>query len=71
MAMAMFETPDDRYTLGDITPSWRPWSYDSTEMKFNETSAGVPDVHTITTSDELRIIVWRTIPETIYNQSRS
>jgi carboxylesterase type B len=53
MAMAMFETPDDRYTLGDITPSWRPWSYDSTEMKFNETSAGVPDVHTITTDSAL------------------
>ncbi|KAG1811208.1 Alpha/Beta hydrolase protein [Suillus subaureus] len=53
MAMAMFETPDDRYTPGDITPSWRSWRYDLTEMMFNETSAGVADVHTFKTDSAL------------------
>ncbi|KAG0695775.1 Alpha/Beta hydrolase protein [Suillus ampliporus] len=45
MAMVMHETPDDRYTPGDITPSWTSSRNDSAEMMFNETSAGVPDVY--------------------------
>ncbi|KAG0691864.1 hypothetical protein DFH29DRAFT_1074177 [Suillus ampliporus] len=45
MAMVMHETPDDRYTPGDITPSWTSWRNGSTEMMFNETSAGVPDIY--------------------------
>ncbi|KAG0695319.1 hypothetical protein DFH29DRAFT_273339 [Suillus ampliporus] len=49
MAMAMYETPNDRYTPGDITPSWNPWRDDSTEMMFNKTSAGEPDVYTFKT----------------------
>ncbi|KAG0695323.1 Alpha/Beta hydrolase protein [Suillus ampliporus] len=49
MAMAMYETPNDRYTPGDITPSWNSWRNDSTEMMFNKTSAGVPDVYTFKT----------------------
>ncbi|KAG1838521.1 Alpha/Beta hydrolase protein [Suillus subalutaceus] len=53
MAMAMLDTPDDRYTPGDITPSWTSWQSNMTEMKFNETSAGVPDVHTFKTDSAL------------------
>ncbi|KAG1838526.1 Alpha/Beta hydrolase protein [Suillus subalutaceus] len=53
MAMVMFETPDDRYTPGDITPSWASWRDDLTEMKFNETFAGAPDVHTLKTDSAL------------------
>ncbi|KAG0695774.1 Alpha/Beta hydrolase protein [Suillus ampliporus] len=49
MAMTMYETPDDRYTPGDITPSWNSWRNGYTEMMFNETSAGVPDVYTFKT----------------------
>ncbi|KAG0692418.1 Alpha/Beta hydrolase protein, partial [Suillus ampliporus] len=45
MAMVMYETPDDRYTPGDITPPWTSWVNDSTEMMFNETSAGAPAVY--------------------------
>ncbi|KAG0700092.1 Alpha/Beta hydrolase protein [Suillus ampliporus] len=45
MAMVMHETPDDRYTPGDITPSWTSWRNGATEMMFNETSAGVPDIY--------------------------
>ncbi|KAG1767708.1 Alpha/Beta hydrolase protein [Suillus placidus] len=63
MAMAMFETPDDRYTPGDITPSWRFWRHDLTEMMFNETSAGVPDVYTFKTDSALleRCGYWRDV----------
>ena len=42
MAMAMDEAPDNRYTPGDITPSWDPWLN-------NKTPAGAPDVHTFMT----------------------
>lgn len=63
MTMAMFETPDDRYTPGDITPTWRSWRHDMTEMMFNETSAGVPDVYTFKTDSALleRCIYWRDV----------
>ncbi|KAG2365256.1 Alpha/Beta hydrolase protein [Suillus spraguei] len=53
MAMAMFDTPDHRYTPGDITPSWSSWEDDLTVMKFNETFAGAPDVHTFKTDSAL------------------
>ncbi|KAG2358500.1 Alpha/Beta hydrolase protein [Suillus spraguei] len=53
MAMAMFETPDHRYTPGDITPSWSSWQDGLTEMKFNKTFAGAPDVHTFKTDSAL------------------
>ncbi|KAG1779477.1 Alpha/Beta hydrolase protein [Suillus placidus] len=63
LAMAMFETPDDRYTPGDITPSWSSWQYDLTEMMFNETSAGVPNIYTFKTDSALleRCAYWRAI----------
>ncbi|KAG2068865.1 alpha/beta-hydrolase [Suillus decipiens] len=53
MAMAMFQTPDQRYTPGDITPSWSSWQDGLTEMKFNKTFAGAPDVHTFKTDNAL------------------
>jgi hypothetical protein len=46
MAMAMFETPDHRYSPGDITPFWKTWRQGFTEMIFNKTSEGVPHVYT-------------------------
>lgn len=63
MAMAMSETPDDRYTPGDITPSWRPWRSDLTEMMFNETSAGAPDIYTFKTDSALleRCAYWQDV----------
>ncbi|KAG1856414.1 Alpha/Beta hydrolase protein [Suillus subluteus] len=63
MAMAMFETPDDRYTPGDITPSWTSWQHDLTEMKFNKTFAGAPDVHTFKTDSALleRCAYWLSV----------
>ncbi|KAG1758247.1 Alpha/Beta hydrolase protein [Suillus occidentalis] len=61
MAMVMFETPNHRYTPGDITPSWKKWRHDSTEMIFNKTSEGAPDVYTSTTDTDLlnRCTYWR------------
>ncbi|KAG2751792.1 alpha/beta-hydrolase [Suillus brevipes Sb2] len=63
MAMAMSNTPDDRYTPGDITPSWRPWKQGLEEMMFNETSAGVPDVYTFKTDMTVleRCAYWRNV----------
>jgi len=53
MAMVMYETPDNRYTPGDITPSWNSWRNGFTEMMFNETSLGAPDVYTFKTDEAL------------------
>ncbi|KAG1732237.1 Alpha/Beta hydrolase protein [Suillus paluster] len=63
MAMTMHETPDDRYTPGDITPSWDSWRHGFTEMMFNETSAGVPDVYTFKTDMALleRCAYWQNV----------
>ncbi|KAG1875450.1 Alpha/Beta hydrolase protein [Suillus subalutaceus] len=63
MAMAMFETPDHRYTPGDITPSWETWSQGFTEMIFNETSEGAPDVYISKTDMALleRCTYWRSV----------
>ncbi|KAG1739930.1 Alpha/Beta hydrolase protein [Suillus paluster] len=63
LAMAMYETPDDRYTPGDITPSWNSWRHDFTEMMFNKTSAGAPDVYTFKTDMALleRCAYWRNV----------
>ncbi|KIK45295.1 hypothetical protein CY34DRAFT_22614 [Suillus luteus UH-Slu-Lm8-n1] len=63
MAMAMFGTPDHRYTPGDITLSWSSWRHNSTEMMFNETSAGVPDVYAFKTDSALleRCAYWQDV----------
>ncbi|KAG2111829.1 Alpha/Beta hydrolase protein [Suillus clintonianus] len=63
MAMVMSNTPDDRYSPGDITPSWKSWPHGSTEMMFNETSVGVPDVYTFKTDKALleRCAYWRSV----------
>ncbi|KAG2064949.1 alpha/beta-hydrolase [Suillus decipiens] len=63
MAMAMFETPDHRYTPGDITPSWNIWQQDFTEMVFNETSEGKPHVYTSKTDMALleRCTYWQQV----------
>ncbi|KAG1740867.1 Alpha/Beta hydrolase protein [Suillus paluster] len=63
MAMAMYKTPDDRYTPEDITPSWNSWRHGFTEMMFNETSAGAPDVYTFKTDMAVleRCAYWRNV----------
>ncbi|KAG1750596.1 Alpha/Beta hydrolase protein [Suillus paluster] len=63
MAMVMDKTPDDRYTPGDITPSWNSWQHGFAEMMFNETSAGAPDVYTFKTDRALleRCAYWQNV----------
>ncbi|KAG2359504.1 Alpha/Beta hydrolase protein [Suillus spraguei] len=63
MAMAMSETPDHRYTPGDITPSWNIWQQGFTEMVFNKTSEGEPHVHTSETDMALlkRCAYWQQV----------
>ncbi|KAG1740350.1 Alpha/Beta hydrolase protein [Suillus lakei] len=63
MAMAIYETPDHRYSPGDITPSWKTWQQGFTEMIFNKTSEGVPHVYTSKTDMALleRCTYWRNV----------
>jgi carboxylesterase type B len=63
MAMAMFETPDHRYSPGDITPFWKTWRQGFTEMIFNKTSEGVPHVYTSKTDMAFlqRCTYWRNV----------
>ncbi|KAF9224462.1 alpha/beta-hydrolase [Gyrodon lividus] len=53
MAMAMSMNPGDRYNSSDITPMWTPWAVGHTEMVFNKTAAGAPDVYPDTTNHPL------------------
>ncbi|KAJ8592162.1 alpha/beta-hydrolase [Rhizopogon salebrosus TDB-379] len=63
MAMVMYDTPDQRYTSGDITPSWNSWPRGFTEMIFNDTSTGVPNIYTSQTNMTLqtRCAYWRSV----------
>jgi hypothetical protein len=54
MAMALYGNPNYRYTTGDITPSWNSWPHGFTEMIFNKTSMGLPNVYTSQTDKALR-----------------
>lgn len=42
-------TPDP----ANITPRWNAWSGGETEMVFNRTAAGVPNIHTTSTDSAL------------------
>ena len=42
-----------KWDISDITPTWQCWQHDATEMQFNVTAAGVPDIHSVTTSSAL------------------
>ncbi|KAJ8589766.1 alpha beta-hydrolase [Rhizopogon salebrosus TDB-379] len=63
MAMVMYDTPDQRYTSGDITPPWNSWPRGFTEMIFNDTSTGVPNIYTSQTDMTLqtRCAYWRSV----------
>jgi hypothetical protein len=44
MAVVMYDTPNDRYTSGDITPPWNSWANGFTEMICNQSSPGAPNI---------------------------
>ena len=41
--------PNKKFDPTDRTPPWRNWSSDHTEMLFNETAAGDPDIRAVST----------------------
>ncbi|KIJ61014.1 hypothetical protein HYDPIDRAFT_116533 [Hydnomerulius pinastri MD-312] len=60
MATAMSMNPNDKYNSSDITPAWNSWAVGHTEMMFNETEAGAPNVYAYSTDDALleRCLYW-------------
>ncbi|KAH0839491.1 Alpha/Beta hydrolase protein [Lanmaoa asiatica] len=66
LAMTISLDPSDKYNASDITPTqWNAWSNGHTEMMFNVTSSGTPDVYTYATDSALlnRCAYWRSIAE--------
>ena len=42
-----------KWDPSDITPTWELWNDGNTEMLFNVTEAGAPDIHSVMTSSAL------------------
>ncbi|KAH7906752.1 Alpha/Beta hydrolase protein [Hygrophoropsis aurantiaca] len=53
MAFAMHNNPNAKYDPTDITPYWNEYYIGQSEMLFNETVAGVPEVVPVTTDQGL------------------
>lgn len=45
--------PNAKYDSTNITPPWKLWSSNHSEILFNKTDAGVPDIRSITTDSGL------------------
>jgi hypothetical protein len=45
--------PNEKIDLGSITPAWAPFNGSNTEMLFNRTEDGQPDVRAVQTDEEL------------------
>lgn len=65
LKFARFLNPNTRINSTDITPAWAPWSTTHTEMRFNRTDAGAPDVKTFKTDDALltRCSFWDSVSD--------
>ncbi|KAK7683629.1 hypothetical protein QCA50_013467 [Cerrena zonata] len=65
LKFARFLNPNTRINSTDITPTWAPWSTTHTEMRFNRTDAGAPDVKTFKTDDGLlsRCSFWDSVSD--------
>ncbi|KAG6374867.1 hypothetical protein JVT61DRAFT_3372 [Boletus reticuloceps] len=54
LAMAISLNPSDKYNASDVTPAhWNAWTSGYTEMLFNVTSSGEPNIYTYTTAAAL------------------
>lgn len=51
--MVLFSDPNDKFSSSNLTPNWKTWSQNSSEMLFNETSSGQPDIMAITTYSDV------------------
>jgi hypothetical protein len=45
--------PNTKFDLTDPTPAWDHWSSNHTEMLFNKTTAGEPDIRAVSTDPGL------------------
>jgi len=57
--------PNMKWNSSNITPFWGLWTAGDTEMLFNVTEAGAPDIHSVTTSSALlkRCEFWGSVSE--------
>lgn len=51
--MVLSGDPNIKFDTANLTPQWPTWSINATEMLFNETSAGLPDIRTISSDTGL------------------
>ncbi|KAH7888217.1 Alpha/Beta hydrolase protein [Phlebopus sp. FC_14] len=63
MALAVSLNPNAKYNASDITPTWDQWDSGHTEMIFNKTVAGVPDIYAYPTDDAVldRCRYWHSV----------
>lgn len=47
------KNPNTKFDSTNPTPTWDNWSSDHTEMLFNQTTAGDPDIRAVSTDPEL------------------
>jgi carboxylesterase type B len=59
--------PNTKFDPTDPTPAWNHWSADRTEMLFNQTAAGEPDIRAVSTDPGLveRCGFWHSVAATI------
>jgi carboxylesterase type B len=67
MNFIIFLDPNTKFDPTDPTPTWNHWSSDHTEMLFNETAAGEPDIRAVSTDSGLleRCEFWHSMAATI------
>ena len=53
MNIIISENPNTKFDPTNPTPTWNNWSSDHTEMLFNQTTAGEPDIRAVSTDPGL------------------
>ena len=53
MNIIISKNPKIKFDSTDPTPTWNKWSSDHTEMLFNQTTVGKPDIRAVSTDPGL------------------
>jgi hypothetical protein len=53
MNFIISKNPNTKFDATNPTPTWKNWSSDHTEMLFNQTTAGEPDIRAVSTDPGL------------------
>jgi hypothetical protein len=53
MNFIISKNPNTKFDATNPTPTWNSWSSDHTEMLFNQTTAGEPDIRAVSTGPGL------------------